>query len=85
VPSEDALGGDCWVNPSDYDAPKRVTYAFATFMHETGHALGLDHGQDGAFALPSKLDSLEYSVMTYRSYVGAELTGYTVRDGTRVA
>jgi len=50
-------------------------------MHETGHALGLKHPQDvkGAFgAMPLDHDSLEYSVMSYRSYIGASTTsGYT--------
>jgi serralysin len=82
LPSEHELGGDCWFNPYDYNSPKKGTYAYATFMHETGHSLGLDHGQDGAYALPAERDSLEYSVMSYRSYVDAPLTGYTVRDGS---
>ena len=50
-------------------------------MHETGHAMGLKHPQDvkGAFAaMPLDHDSIEYTVMSYRSYVGAPLTGYTV-------
>ena len=31
---------------------------------------------------PTDHDSLEYSVMTYRSYVGAPLTGYTASQGS---
>lgn len=75
-------GGDIWLNPTDYNNPLKGTYAYATFLHEIGHALGLDHGQDGTAALPYDHDSLEYSVMTYRSYVGAGLTGYTAAQGS---
>src|SRR5688500_5935543 len=82
MPSENALGGDVSFNTSDYNSPKKGSYAFATFLHEAGHALGLDHGQDGDYKLPFDHDSLEYSVMTYRSYVGAPLDGYTAHDGS---
>ena len=43
-------------------------------MHETGHMVGLKHSQDvmGSFgAAPANINSLEYSVMSYRSYTGA--------------
>ncbi len=50
-------------------------------MHETGHALGLKHPHEvrGSFgAMPLDHDSLEYTVMSYRSYVGASTaSGYT--------
>ena len=54
---------------------------------ELGHALGLKHGHevyeaDPPFfparpAMTAAHDSMEFSVMTYRSYVGADLSGYT--------
>lgn len=81
-PSSSEYGGDVWLNPTDYNTPLKGTYAYATFMHEIGHAMGLDHGQDGLAALPTNHDSLEYSVMTYRSFVGADLNGYTVSQGS---
>ena len=39
-----------------------------------GHALGLKHGHETEVygALPFGTDSMEYSVMTYRSYVGSD-------------
>ena len=81
-PSTSPLGGDIWFNNSKnyYDNPLVGTYAFQTLLHETGHAMGLKHPQDakGSFAaMPANYDSLEYTVMSYRSYIGAPLTGYT--------
>ena len=39
-------------------------------LHETGHALGLKHGHEFPVAISADRDSVEYSVMTYRSYPG---------------
>ena len=82
-PTTNILGGDIWMNNSKgaYDNPLVGTYGFFTLMHETGHALGLKHPHDlkGAFTSMSlDHDSIEYTVMSYRSYVGASLSGYTV-------
>jgi serralysin len=81
-PSAAPQGGDVWFNGSsgDYAVPQVGTYAYATVLHEIGHALGLKHGHEaGPYgALPLALDSMENSVMSYRSYVGASTTrGYT--------
>jgi Ca2+-binding RTX toxin-like protein len=54
------------------------TYQYHTILHETGHALGLKHGHEADHdnpALPSQWDSMEFTVMTYRSYVGAPTGG----------
>jgi serralysin len=80
-PHPAAEGGDAWFNKSrgSYNSPVTGNYAFQTFMHETGHALGLKHPHEaeGAFAaMPINQDSLAYSVMSYRSYIGSPLTGY---------
>ena len=79
-PSTAPEGGDAWFNNSThwYDNPTVGNYAWLTIMHETGHLLGLKHPQDtsGSFgAVPASQDSLEYSVMSYRSYTGASTTG----------
>lgn len=79
VDSQDQ-GGDTWYGSTyDYTAPVTGNYAYHTFMHELGHSLGLKHGHEaGGFgAMTSAHDSMEYSVMTYRSYVGqAEIGNY---------
>jgi serralysin len=50
-------------------------------LHETGHALGLKHGHEFPLAISADHDTVEYSVMTYRSFVGAPVGendgGYT--------
>jgi serralysin len=82
-PDSRALGGDVWFNNSLnlYDAPARGNYAWLTMMHEIGHSLGLKHPHEslGSFsAMPLERDSLEYTVMSYRSYIGGTTkTGYT--------
>jgi serralysin len=78
-PSTAAEGGDAWFNKSsgDYSRPAKGNYAYVTFLHEIGHALGLEHAHEGN-VMPVNRDSMEYTVMSYRSYVGASTTtGYT--------
>src|SRR5215510_14974410 len=79
-PATQAYGGDTWYRKSGntYDNPVIGNYAGHTFMHEIGHTLGLVHGHDPANPfgpLPSNHDSVEYSIMTYRSYVGGPSSG----------
>jgi serralysin len=72
-------GGDSFFHGGTaFNNLKLGSYGLSTFMHETGHALGLKHGheRDGSFAaLPRKYDSLEFSVMTYRAFVGGSING----------
>ena len=74
-PGDYMQSGDVWFSGTDYDAPVRGDYAWYTMFHEIGHALGLKHGHEGGgvagVTLQSAYDSMEYSVMTYRSYIGA--------------
>jgi serralysin len=67
--------GDIFFNRSLYNDPVVGSYSYYTFGHELGHALGLKHGNTTGgvnnVALSADRDSMEFSIMTYRSYVGA--------------
>ncbi|HEV7660388.1 MAG TPA: M10 family metallopeptidase C-terminal domain-containing protein [Allosphingosinicella sp.] len=66
--------GSAWFNKTNFNAPIKGNYAWMGMLHETGHALGLKHGHEPPAISPGR-DSLEYSVMTYRSFPGGEVEG----------
>jgi serralysin len=74
LPNTAYEGGDTWFNGSIglYTNPIKGNYASFAFMHELGHALGLEHPHENG--MPLDRDSMEYTVMSYRSYVGASTT-----------
>lgn len=84
VPGKYDQAGDMWFGREfDYTNAEAGNYAWHSILHEIGHALGLKHGNEsrnGFAALPSQYDSLEYSIMTYRSYEGSDVTRYTYSE-----
>ncbi|WP_457090941.1 M10 family metallopeptidase [Microvirga sp. P5_D2] len=75
LPGQAEEAGDSWFGNSIgwFDEPVQGEYAYYVFMHEILHAIGLKHGNEttGFGAMTPGHDSMEYSVMTYRSYVGS--------------
>jgi hypothetical protein len=70
-PSSGAWGGDIWFGPSDsYTVPAVGDYSYYTFIHELGHAVGLDHPHDGSPVPIVGEDQLKYSVMSYKDHAG---------------
>lgn len=75
TPARLAAGGDVWFGGAGGN-PVAGNYDHTTVLHELGHALGLKHGherQSPFDRLPLAYDSPEYTVMTYRAFVGADL------------
>ncbi|MFC1458351.1 M10 family metallopeptidase [Microvirga arabica] len=79
-PTAAAEGGDAWFNKSSrsYTSPQKGNYAYLTFVHEIGHALGLEHPHENG--MPEDRDSMEYTVMSYRSYGGASTSSGYVNE-----
>ncbi|WP_340108609.1 M10 family metallopeptidase [Pikeienuella sp. HZG-20] len=79
LPFNDDKGGDVWFGMQHYNAPIAGNYAWATTLHEVGHTIGLRHGHEGGGPGPlnASFDSHEYSLMTYRSYVGSNENAFT--------
>jgi serralysin len=81
-PGEFIRSGDIWFNLekpqftrlNDSSGGHVGSGAFSIAMHEAGHALGLKHPHEMLTSNPKALavayDSLEFTVMSYRSYAG---------------
>ena len=78
-PGPNQPDGDIWFGNTRNDVPTKGGYAYSTYLHEIGHALGLKHGHvnDGVRGvLPAAHNSTEWSLMTYMSYIGASGASY---------
>ena len=74
-PGEQAEAGDLRIKTGKLlNEQEPGTYAYFVFLHEMGHALGLKHpheaGNPGNI-VPAGQDSVEFSVMSYRTFPGA--------------
>jgi Ca2+-binding RTX toxin-like protein len=80
-PSSQPTGGDSWYNNTSgrYDNPILGAHPYFSFMHEIGHGLGLKHGHelDMYGPMTAAHDGQEFSLMTYRSYIGSPGQYYT--------
>lgn len=84
VPDDDAVrasGSSVWFNSREVDLvnPSVGGYGFATYIHEIGHALGLNHMGDyngsappGGWKPSSWQDSTVYTVMSYFGPTGPD-------------
>jgi serralysin len=58
--------------------------AWRLVLHEIGHTMGLKHGHElggvSGIAVPADRDSNEFTVMTYRKYIGADPAGDSGAD-----
>lgn len=74
-PGTGAWAGDIWYHNGTLNAVAVLgNLGWQTALHELGHSVGLKHAHElsaNGQAAPPERDSLEYTVMTYRSYVGA--------------
>jgi len=75
LPSSSQEAGDVWISyRGSYLNMSEGTYGFETGLHEIGHALGLVHPHTAAgrsVPLPTALDWVGVSVMSYSSFPGA--------------
>lgn len=90
-PGRTNAAGDIWLNlqTSFLDGLKTQgtnvlgAYEYVTLLHEIGHSFGLKHGHESTArnpeTLPTEFDALQYSLLTYRSFIGDnDVSSYNV-------
>lgn len=70
-PQPHFAAGDSWYSDK-IRSPIVGNHSNVTFLHEIAHTIGLKHPHEGTAAVPAHLDSLEFTVMSYKSYVGSK-------------
>ena len=84
ITADSADDGDIWFGTAyagtsnDMRNPVAGNYAWHTLIHELGHALGLKHAQENFVygQMPDETNSVEFTVMSYRSFIGDTSGGY---------
>jgi serralysin len=76
LPSDNPEAGDVWLNDTTKAQSFGIgTWNYMTLVHEIGHALGLKHPHEAQWLnpaiMPSSLDSVLYTVMSYIEPPGA--------------
>ena len=69
-PNTDASAGDVWLSAYNWNLGHSASIArgsddYQTLLHEIGHAVGLKHGFEGAYALPAAHDNYFFTLMSY--------------------
>lgn len=67
-----------WLD-TDYTNTSQGTYGYQVLLHETGHAMGLDHPFDGV-EVPANEDNWDYTVMSYTAGDTGVQTTYQEND-----
>lgn len=73
-PDLSTRGGDIWLAISnDLNTVTKGSSGYATFLRETGHALGLEHPDEGRVIADKSIDALPFSVMSKRDFINDSL------------
>ena len=64
----DPISGDVWINTADYiEGESPGSFRYDTYVHETGHAMGLKHPFEGYPILDEDTENGLYTIMSYTS------------------
>jgi serralysin len=69
-PNREKEAGDVWIKKggqADISSPEIGSYAYFTYGHEIGHALGLKHPHEGNPIMSAAHNAWEFTIMSYNS------------------